>query len=39
LALGVDRAKAGAVTPYSVWLANVILAAWGVWLLRRVIRY
>jgi lipopolysaccharide export system permease protein len=39
LAFGVDRAKAGAVTPYSVWLANVILAAWGVWLLRRVIRY
>ena len=39
LAFGVDRAKAGAITPYSVWLANVILAAWGVWLLRRVIRY
>ena len=39
LAFGVDRAKAGAVTPYSVWLANVILAAWGVWLMRRVVRY
>ncbi|MGD9720392.1 MAG: LptF/LptG family permease [Pirellulales bacterium] len=39
LAFGVDRAKAGAVTPYAVWLANVILAAWGLWLLRRVVRY
>jgi lipopolysaccharide export system permease protein len=39
LAFGVDRAKAGAITPYAVWLGNLILAAWGVWLLRRVIRY
>jgi lipopolysaccharide export system permease protein len=39
LAFGVDRAKAGAITPYAVWLANVILVAWGVWLLRRVLRY
>lgn len=39
LAFGVDRAKAGAITPYAVWLANVILAAWGLWLLRRVLRY
>jgi lipopolysaccharide export system permease protein len=36
---GVDRAKAGAITPYAVWCANVMLAAWGVWLLRRVVRY
>jgi lipopolysaccharide export system permease protein len=39
LAFGVDRAKAGAITPYSVWLANTILVVWGLWLLRRVIRY
>lgn len=39
LAFGVDRAKAGAITPYAVWLCNVILVAWGLWLLRRVIRY
>jgi lipopolysaccharide export system permease protein len=39
LAFGVDRAKAGAITPYAVWLANLILAVWGLWLLRRVLRY
>jgi lipopolysaccharide export system permease protein len=39
LIFGVDRAKAGAISPYSVWLANVILVLWGWWLLRRVIRY
>ena len=39
LAFGVDRAKAGAITPYAVWLANVILVVWGLWLLRRVMRY
>jgi lipopolysaccharide export system permease protein len=39
LFFGVDRAKAGAINPYAVWLANAILVAWGLWLLRRVIRY
>lgn len=39
LAFGLDRAKAGAITPYAVWLANLILVVWGVWLLHRVIRY
>jgi lipopolysaccharide export system permease protein len=39
LALGTDRAKAGAISPYCVWLANVALVVWGLWLLRRVIRY
>ncbi len=39
LAFGVDRAKAGEITPYAVWLANIVLALWGIWLLRRVIRY
>lgn len=36
---GVDQAKDGALTPYAVWLGNVILALWGVWLMRRVIRF
>ncbi len=39
LLFGTDRAKAGVITPYAVWLANLILVAWGVWLLRRVLRY
>jgi lipopolysaccharide export system permease protein len=36
---GVDRAKVGALPPFTVWLANTVLAIWGVWLLRRVYRY
>jgi len=39
LAFGVDRAKAGAITPYAVWMGNAMLVLWGTWLLRRVIRY
>jgi len=39
LAYGVDRAKNGAVPPYTVWLGNVILVAVGGWLMRRVLRY
>jgi lipopolysaccharide export system permease protein len=39
LFFGADRAKAGAINPYVVWLANAVLAAWGLWLLERVIRY
>jgi lipopolysaccharide export system permease protein len=39
LAFGLDRAKAGEIHPYAVWLANSILVIWGVWLLRRVLRY
>lgn len=39
LMYGVDRAKSGSVTPYMVWLGNVILLLWGLWLLRRVLRY
>ncbi len=34
-----DRAKAGSFPPCSLWTANLVLAALGVWLLRRVIRY
>lgn len=39
LALGIDRAKSGAVPPYTVWLGNVVLLAVGFALLRKVIRY
>jgi lipopolysaccharide export system permease protein len=39
LMFGVDRAKAGAVPPNTVWLANAVLALWAAWLLRKVMRY
>lgn len=39
LAYGVDGAKGGTVPPYAVWAGNVLLVFWGVWLLRKVIRY
>lgn len=39
LAVSVDQAKDGVVPPPAVWAGNVVLALWGVWLLRRVIRY
>ncbi len=39
LIFGLDRAKAGALPPYTVWAANLLLIAIGVWLLRRVVRY
>lgn len=35
----VDQAKDGNIPPQAVWLGNFVLAAWGVWLLRRVIRF
>ena len=34
-----DRAKAGAMPPYVVWIPNVVLAAVGLWFLKRVVRY
>jgi lipopolysaccharide export system permease protein len=34
-----DRAKNGDLPPQAVWLGNIVLAVWGVWLLRRVIRF
>ena len=37
--LGLDQAKLGVLPPYSVWAANLVLVAIGLWLLRRVIRY
>ena len=39
LMFSLDRAKAGSFPPISVWLANVFFALWGLWLLRRVLRY
>ncbi len=39
LMISVDHAKEGTWPPQSVWLGNIVLAAWGVWLLRRVLRY
>ena len=36
--LGVSRAKAGTLPAPGVWLANILIALWGAWLLRRVIR-
>jgi lipopolysaccharide export system permease protein len=32
-------AKNGVLPPQAVWLGNLVLAAWGVWLLRRVVRF
>jgi lipopolysaccharide export system permease protein len=36
--LGVDQAKDGTVPPIAVWLGNALVALWGWWLLRGVIR-
>ncbi len=35
----VDAAKDGSLPPQAVWLGNIVLACWGVWLLRRVVRF
>ncbi|MCA9237888.1 MAG: LptF/LptG family permease [Planctomycetales bacterium] len=35
----VDKAKDGGFPPEAVWLGNIVLAIWGVWLMRRVIRF
>jgi lipopolysaccharide export system permease protein len=34
-----DRAKAGSLPPYVIWIPNLLLAAVGLWLLKRVVRY
>jgi lipopolysaccharide export system permease protein len=39
LIYGVDQAKDGNLPTYSVWMGNVILAVWGIWLMRRVVRF
>ena len=35
----VDLAKDGVLPPQAVWIGNLVLAIWGVWLVRRVIRF
>lgn len=39
LAYGIDAAKCGRFPPCVVWAGNVVLVAWGAYLLRKVIRY
>ena len=39
LAYGINGAKNGTIPPISVWAGNLLLAAWGAWLLRKVMRY
>ncbi|MEX0939242.1 MAG: LptF/LptG family permease [Pirellulales bacterium] len=39
LMYGVERAKYGALPPQFVWLGNVLLVVWGLWMLRKVIRH
>ena len=34
-----DAAKDGVLPPQAVWLGNVVLAIWGTWLVRRVIKF
>jgi len=38
LMYGLDRAKCGALPPYSIWLGNLVLLAGGSWLVYRVLR-
>jgi lipopolysaccharide export system permease protein len=39
LIFGINGAKNGAVPPISLWAGNLVLFVWGVWLLRKVLRY
>lgn len=39
LALGIDRAKSGAMRPEIVWLGNLVLLIWGAWLARNILRH
>ena len=39
LMFSVDRAKDGALPPATVWLGNTVLALWGMWMMRRVVRH
>jgi lipopolysaccharide export system permease protein len=36
---GVDGSKHGTIPACSVWLGNLMLAFWGAYLLRKVVRY
>jgi lipopolysaccharide export system permease protein len=39
LVVGIDGAKDGRLPPWSVWAGNILLLLWGLYLLRRVVRY
>ena len=39
LMFSVSQAKDGALPPITVWLGNAVLALWGLWMMRRVVRY
>jgi len=39
MAWGIDGAKSGTLPPWGVWLGNVLLIAWGWWLMKKVKRY
>jgi lipopolysaccharide export system permease protein len=39
LIVGLRQAKDGALPPIAVWTGNVVFALWGVWLMRRVVRF
>ncbi len=39
LAYGIDGAKNGTIPPWSVWAGNLLLAAWGLRLMKTVVRY
>ncbi|MCG8450167.1 MAG: LptF/LptG family permease [Pirellulales bacterium] len=39
LVVSLDWAKEGVLPPEVVWVGNLVLAAWGAWLVRRVIRF
>ncbi len=39
LAYGIDGAKNGTIPPWSVWSGNLLLAGWGVGLMKKVVRY
>ncbi|NBT12836.1 MAG: YjgP/YjgQ family permease [Planctomycetia bacterium] len=36
--LGISRVKAGVLPPPAVWMGNVLITLWGLWLMRRVVR-
>jgi lipopolysaccharide export system permease protein len=35
----VDYAKEGILPPQVVWLGNIMLAGWGIWLMRGVVKH
>ncbi|MBN2477128.1 MAG: LptF/LptG family permease [Pirellulales bacterium] len=39
LMYGIDGSKSGTIPPQAVWFGNLLLAGWGAWLLRKVVRY